>query len=194
MNVKIHFLLNPQVITMMSNTYSWALKSKEEFDELPDKEKSEIRDVRGKFNYIDQAVELINLELEDQYRYVGLKRIDETDLKRAYRIQLGQEPDDRLGTIYNWVMAKFPLLLPYKGNKCVKHLCDCNTKHEVQLKLYDDFIEDMEDRGKLTSITRIPGGYLDAHTIEQLFLDVLEVIEDYNPEMAKIYDFNMVKE
>ena len=52
----------------------------------------------------------------------------------------------------------------------------------------------MEDRGKLTSITRIPGGYLDAHTIEQLFLDVLEVIEDYNPEMAKIYDFNMVKE
>ena len=145
MNVKIHFLLNPQVITMMSNTYSWALKSKEEFDELPDKEKSEIRDVRGKFNYIDQAVELINLELEDQYRYVGLKRIDETDLKRAYRIQLGQEPDDRLGTIYNWVMAKFPLLLPYEGNKCVKHLCDCNTKHEVQLKLYDDFIEDMED-------------------------------------------------
>lgn len=193
MNVKIHFLLNPTVITMMASTYDWALKSKEEYDELPDKDKQEIRELRGKFSYIKRAVELMNLELEEQYRRVGLKELTEIDLERSWCIQRGTQPKDRLGMIYNWVMAKFPLLLPYEGNKRVKHLCDCDTKHEVQLKLYDDFIKDMENKGSLTYITRIPGGYLDAHSIEQLFLDVLEVVEFYNPEMEKIYEYNMVK-
>lgn len=192
MNAKIHFLLNPDVVQLLAKTYEWSLKSKEEFDELPDKDRSEIRETRSGFSYIGAAVDLTNIQLEEQINYSGLESIGEEDLKRSYAIVNGDRPNDRLGLIYNWLMAKFPLLLPYEGNKCVEHLCDCNTEREVKLVLFNDFVRDMEHRGSLTSITRIPGGYLDAHTVEQLFLDVIEVVEEYNPEIKEIYQYNMV--
>ncbi len=187
LNKKLDFLLNPRIISDLSNMYGWALKSQREFDQLPDVDKKEIMMYRIDWDYVKTATRLVNARYHDQLVLVGISMLTTNDLERSYNIQHNLKPIDRIGAMHTWITSHLPFYAPNKKGNVQYKLDNYENSDSIVSQLFDWFLKYVDKNQDLPLITRDKLINLDTQAIEITFREVFDIILKYDEVTKELF-------
>lgn len=186
-NLRIKLLLDPQFILFSSECYQQALDSKRIYDGLTENQRKDVDLYRRGVDYVQTAVDLINVEFKELRLEQKLGKIDLSDLVRSWRIVNRLEAVDPLGLSYMWFITRISLYVPDRKGYVHRPLPSNLKRTDIIDYLLQQFLSWAEVNNRLGALSPSPENPAFIDEIEGLFVSTIDVLTDSNTYVQQIF-------